>query len=53
MDRLRRQLGQVPHAVIGSFTASERLKVSLGADTLVDAAVADLARAWKRDGSRS
>jgi phosphoribosylformylglycinamidine synthase len=53
MDRLRRQLGQVPHAVIGSYTASERLKVSLGAATLVDASVAELAAAWKRVGSLS
>jgi phosphoribosylformylglycinamidine synthase len=52
MDRLRRQLGQVPHAVIGSYTASERLKVSLGAATLVDAPVAELAAAWKRSGSQ-
>jgi phosphoribosylformylglycinamidine synthase len=53
MDRLRRQLGQAPHAVVGSYTASERLKISWGASLLVDAAVADLARAWKREGSGS
>ncbi|MCM2334094.1 MAG: AIR synthase-related protein [Anaeromyxobacteraceae bacterium] len=50
MDRLRRHLGDVPHAVIGSFTASQRLKVSLGDDALIDAAVDDLTRAWKREG---
>ena len=50
MDRLRRQLGQVPHAVIGSFTASPRLKISLGDASLVDASVDDLTRAWKREG---
>jgi phosphoribosylformylglycinamidine synthase len=50
MDRLRRQLGGAPHAVIGSFTASPRLKISLGDATLVDAAVDDLTRAWKQDG---
>jgi phosphoribosylformylglycinamidine synthase len=50
MDRLRRQLGATPHAVVGSFTASPRLKISLGDATLVDAPVADLARAWKREG---
>ncbi len=50
MDRLRRQLGATPHAVIGSFTASQRLKIALGQDTLVDAAMDDLTRAWKREG---
>ncbi|MBK9516688.1 MAG: phosphoribosylformylglycinamidine synthase [Anaeromyxobacter sp.] len=50
MDRLRKQLGAAPHAVIGSFTASPRLKVALGDAPLVDAPVADLARAWKREG---
>jgi phosphoribosylformylglycinamidine synthase len=50
MDRLRKQLGSAPHAVIGSFTASERLRISLGQAALVDAPVADLARAWKREG---
>jgi hypothetical protein len=50
MDRLRRQLGAAPHAVIGSFTASPRLKISCGDASLVDAAVDDLTRAWKREG---
>jgi phosphoribosylformylglycinamidine synthase len=50
MDRLRRQLGGAPHAVIGSFTASPRLKVSLGDASLIDAPVDDLTRAWKREG---
>jgi phosphoribosylformylglycinamidine synthase len=50
MDRLRKQLGHTPHAVIGSFTASQRLKISLGDASLVDAPVADLTRAWKREG---
>ena len=50
MDKLRRHLGGAPHAVIGSMTASQRLKILLGDATLVDAPVADLARAWKREG---
>jgi len=51
MDRLRKQLGGAPHAVIGSFTASPRLKISCGDATLVDAAVDELARAWKREAA--
>ena len=50
MDRLRRQLGQVPHAVVGAFTAADRLKVSRGEALLVDAPVEALTRAWKRLG---
>jgi phosphoribosylformylglycinamidine synthase subunit PurSL len=50
MDKLRRQLHAVPHAVVGAFTASNRLKVSHGEASLVDAPVDELARAWKREG---
>jgi phosphoribosylformylglycinamidine synthase len=50
MDRLRRQLGQVPHAVLGSFIAAEHLKVKHGETVLVDAPIEALARAWKRQG---
>ncbi len=50
MDRLRKHLGNAPHAVIGSFTASPKLKISIGDTAYVDAPVADLARAWKREG---
>jgi phosphoribosylformylglycinamidine (FGAM) synthase-like enzyme len=50
LDRLRRHLGGAPHAVLGTFTSSPRLVISLGQATLVDAAVDDLTRAWKREG---
>jgi hypothetical protein len=52
MDRLRRQLHGHPHAVVGSFTAASRLKISVGDVPLVDAAVDELARAWKREPAR-
>ena len=47
MDRLRRQLHGVPHAVVGAFDATGRLRISLGEARLVDAPVEALARAWK------
>jgi phosphoribosylformylglycinamidine synthase len=50
---LRAALAGIPHAVLGSFDASARLRVGLGATPLVDAPVADLARAWKREGRAS
>ncbi len=49
-DILSRLRGE-PVAAIGSFTASERLRVSLGGTTLVDAGMDRLTAAWKR-GSR-
>jgi phosphoribosylformylglycinamidine synthase len=53
MDRLRKQLHGIPHAVVGSYTASDRLRVALADGPIVDAPVADLTRAWKREGRAS
>ncbi len=50
---LRAALAGVPHQVIGAFDASGRLRVGLGAAPLIDTPVADLARAWKREGRAS
>jgi phosphoribosylformylglycinamidine synthase len=53
MDRLRRQLQAVPHAVIGAFDATGRLRIAAGDATLVDAPVGALAAAWKGEGGPS
>jgi len=47
---LRARLEGAPHAVLGSFAAGGRLELLLGGRPLVEAAVDDLARAWKREG---
>ncbi|HET9554675.1 MAG TPA: AIR synthase-related protein, partial [Anaeromyxobacteraceae bacterium] len=48
LDRLGRHLQGVPHAVLGAFDATGRLRVAHEGALLVDAPVEELARAWKR-----
>jgi phosphoribosylformylglycinamidine synthase len=50
---LQAALAGVPHAVLGAFDAGASLRVVLGATPLLDAPVATLAAAWKREGGAS
>jgi phosphoribosylformylglycinamidine synthase len=45
-------LAGLPVARIGAFDASGRLRIGIAGRPLVDDAVEDLARAWKREGGR-
>jgi len=49
---VERRLTGVPWARLGTYDGSGRLRVSLDGRVLVDAAVEDLTRAWKRQGGR-
>ena len=51
-EELERRLAGLPVARLGAYDTSGRLRVALGGRVLVDAAVDDLARAWKREGGR-
>jgi hypothetical protein len=51
-DALERALAGVPAARLGAFDGSGRLRIALGGRPLVDDAVDDLARAWKRQEGR-
>ena len=50
--RLETHLAGLPLARIGAYDAGDRLRIAAGGATLVDEAVAALARAWKREGVR-
>jgi phosphoribosylformylglycinamidine synthase len=49
---LEKALAGHPVARLGAFDGSGRLRIRAGGRVVVDAAVADLARAWKREGGR-
>jgi phosphoribosylformylglycinamidine synthase subunit PurSL len=49
---LEQALAGFPVARIGAFDGSRHLRIAAGGGTRVDAAVADLAGAWKREGGR-
>ncbi len=49
---LERRLVGLPVARLGAYDASGRLRISLGDRVLVDDAVEELARAWKREGGQ-
>jgi phosphoribosylformylglycinamidine synthase II len=53
LQALRAALAGVPHAVLGAFGGGATLRIALGATPLIDAPVAELARAWKREGRPS
>ena len=47
---LERRLAGIPHARLGAYDPTRRLRIRLGERVLVDAAVDGLAAAWKRQG---
>jgi phosphoribosylformylglycinamidine synthase len=49
---VERRLAGLPAARIGGYAGTGRLRVRLGEATLVDAAVEDLAAAWKGEGGQ-
>jgi phosphoribosylformylglycinamidine (FGAM) synthase-like enzyme len=49
---LEKALAGFPVARLGAFDGSGRLRIRAGGGTVVDAAVADLAGAWKREGGQ-
>ena len=51
-DFTRRLAGE-PVRRLGTYGGSGRLRISLGGHPVVDESVADLARAWKREGGRA
>jgi phosphoribosylformylglycinamidine synthase len=52
-DELARRLAGAPFGRLGTFDGGGRLRISVGGRSVVDEAVADLARAWKREGGRA